>query len=89
MNYLLQLLAAFVFGYLCDAGIWLLRNVVVESYLMKMVFCLLTVLITAVGILSPDIRSILTVRSESEVNGENSLSIIASLSFIYVKGRSI
>ena len=50
MNYLLQLLAAFVFGYLCDAGIWLLRNVVVESYLMKMVFCLLTVVVTAVGI---------------------------------------
>ena len=49
-HYLLQLLAAFVFGYLCDAGIWLLRNVVVETYLMKMVFCLLTVLVTAVGI---------------------------------------
>ena len=49
-HYLLQLLAAFVFGYLCDAGIWLLRNVVVESYAMKMVFCLLTVLVTAIGI---------------------------------------
>lgn len=49
-NYLLQLLAAFVFGYLCDGGIWLLRNVEVTSYLMKMVFCLLTVLVTAIGI---------------------------------------
>ena len=49
-HYLLQLLAAFVFGYLCDAGIWLLRNVTVETYAMKMVFCLLTVLVTAIGI---------------------------------------
>ena len=49
-HYLLQLAAAFVFGYLCDAGIWLLRNVEVTSYLMKMVFCLLTVLVTAIGI---------------------------------------
>jgi uncharacterized membrane protein YczE len=50
VNYLLQLLAAFVFGYLCDGGIWLLRNVVVESYGMKMLFCLLTVVITAIGV---------------------------------------
>jgi uncharacterized membrane protein YczE len=49
-NYLLQLLAAFVFGYLCDGGIWLLRNVVVESYGMKMLFCILTVVITAIGV---------------------------------------
>ena len=49
-HYLLQLLAAFVFGYLCDAGIWLLRNVTVETYAMKMVFCLLTVLVSAIGI---------------------------------------
>ncbi len=49
-HYLLQLAAAFVFGYLCDACIWLLRNVEVTSYVMKMVFCLLTVLFTAVGI---------------------------------------
>ena len=49
-HYLLQLAAAFVFGYLCDGGIWLLRNVEVSSYLMKMVFCLLTVLVTAIGI---------------------------------------
>ena len=49
-HYLLQLLAAFVFGYMCDAGIWLLRNVTVTTYAMKMVFCLLTVLLTAIGI---------------------------------------
>lgn len=49
-HYLLQLLAAFVFGYLCDACIWLLRNVEITSYEMKMLFCLLTVLVTAVGI---------------------------------------
>ena len=49
-HYLLQLLAAFVFGYLCDACIWLIRDVEITSYLMKMVFCLLTVLVTAIGI---------------------------------------
>ena len=49
-HYLLQLLAAFVFGYLCDACIWLLRNMEITSYAMKMLFCLLTVLVTAVGI---------------------------------------
>ena len=49
-HYLLQLLAAFVFGYMCDGGIWLLRNVVVESYGMKMLFCILTVLVTAIGV---------------------------------------
>lgn len=49
-NYLLQLLAAFVFGYLCDGCIWLLRNVEVTSYLMQMVFCLATVVITAIGV---------------------------------------
>ena len=50
INYLLQLAAAFVFGYLCDGCIWLIRNVEVTTYLMKMVFCLLTVLLTAIGI---------------------------------------
>ena len=50
VNYLLQLLAAFVFGYLCDAGIWLLRNVAVETYATRMVFCLVAVLVTAIGI---------------------------------------
>ena len=50
IHYLLQLAAAFVFGYLCDACIWLLKDVEITSYAMKMVFCLLTVLFTAVGI---------------------------------------
>ena len=50
VHYLIQLAAAFVFGYLCDACIWLLKDVEVTSYLMKMVFCLLTVLFTAIGI---------------------------------------
>ena len=50
VNYLLQLLAAFVFGYLCDAGIWILRNVTLETYAGQMAFCLLAVLVTAIGI---------------------------------------
>lgn len=49
-HYLLQLAAAFVFGYLCDAAIWAVAPIRVEGYAMRMVFCLLTVLITAVGI---------------------------------------
>ena len=50
VNYLLQLLAAFVFGYLCDACIWLLRDVTLTTYAGQMAFCLLAVLVTAVGI---------------------------------------
>ena len=50
VNYFLQLLAAFVFGYLCDACIWLLKDVEITSYLMKIVLILASVLLTAVGI---------------------------------------
>ena len=50
VHYLLQLLAAFVFGYLCDACIWFLKDVEITSYLMKIIFILLSVLLTAVGI---------------------------------------
>ena len=50
VHYLLQLLAAFVFGYLCDACIWLLKDVEITSYLMKVVLILVSVLLTAVGI---------------------------------------
>ena len=50
IHYLVQLAAAFVFGYLCDACIWLLHGVEITSYLMKIVFILVAVLLTAVGI---------------------------------------
>ena len=50
VHYLIQLAAAFVFGYLCDACIWLLHGVEITSYLMKVVFILVAVLLTAVGI---------------------------------------
>ena len=50
ISYLLQLLAAFVFGYLCDACIWLLKDVDVASYLLKILFILAAVVLTAVGI---------------------------------------
>lgn len=50
VHYLLQLAAAFVFGYLCDACIWLLKDVEITSYLMRVVFIVVTVILTAVGI---------------------------------------
>ena len=50
VHYLLQLLAAFVFGYLCDACIWLLKDVEISTYIMKIVLILAAVLLTAVGI---------------------------------------
>ena len=50
VHYLVQLAAAFVFGYLCDACIWLLHGVEISSYLMKIVLILVAVLLTAVGI---------------------------------------
>ena len=50
IHYLLQLLAAFVFGYLCDACIWILNDVEITSYLMKIVLILMSILLTAIGI---------------------------------------
>ena len=50
IHYLLQLLAAFVFGYLCDACIWILKDVEISTYFMKIVLILAAVLLTAVGI---------------------------------------
>ena len=35
VHYLLQLLAAFVFGYLCDACIWLLKDVEITAHRRK------------------------------------------------------
>ena len=50
LSFLMQIPAAFVFGYLCDACIWLLRDVTVTSYGMQMLFCILTVIVTAIGV---------------------------------------
>ena len=50
VSYLYQLAAAFVFGYLCDACIWLLKGMDITSYLLKIVLILAAVLLTAVGI---------------------------------------
>ena len=50
IHYLVQLAAAFVFGYLCDACIWVLHGVEITSYLMKIVLILVAILLTAVGI---------------------------------------
>ena len=50
VGYLLQLLAAFVFGYLCDACIWLLKDVEVASYFMRIVLILAAIVLTAAGI---------------------------------------
>lgn len=50
LRFLMQIPAAFVFGYLCDAAIWLIAPLQIPGYGMKMVFCLLTVLVTAIGI---------------------------------------
>ena len=50
LSFLMQIPAAFVFGYLCDAGIWLLKDVQVTSYAMQMLLCILTVIVTAIGV---------------------------------------
>ena len=50
VHYLLQLAAAFVFGYLCDACIWLLHGLEISSYLMQVVLILIAVILTAIGI---------------------------------------
>lgn len=49
-GYLLQLLAAFLFGYLCDAAIWLCRGIPAGSYAVRLLWILASILLTAVGI---------------------------------------
>ena len=49
-EYLMQIPAAFVFGYLCDAAIWAVRGLPAATYLTRLVLCLASILLTAVGI---------------------------------------
>lgn len=52
LRYLMQIPAAFVFGYLCDAAIWLFNAIdaPAANYFIQIVLSLATVLITAIGI---------------------------------------
>lgn len=52
LSYLMQIPAAFVFGYLCDVFIWLFDAIAAPStdYAVQMLLCLVSVPITAVGI---------------------------------------
>ena len=50
LSFLMQIPAAFVFGYLCDACIWMIHGIHVTSYAMQMIFCILTVIVTAIGV---------------------------------------
>ena len=52
LRYLMQIPAAFVFGYLCDAAIWLFNAIdaPATNYYIQIVLSLATVLITAIGI---------------------------------------
>ena len=49
-EFLMQIPAAFVFGYLCDAAIWALQGLPAGTYALQMLWCLLTVVITAIGV---------------------------------------
>ena len=51
-RYLMQIPAAFVFGYLCDASIWLFNAIDAPStnYLVQILLCLAAVVLTALGI---------------------------------------
>ena len=48
--YLMQLPAALVFGYLCDAAIWACSGITVTTYPGRLLLCLATVVVTAVGL---------------------------------------
>ncbi|MBP3203463.1 MAG: hypothetical protein J6M31_07670 [Bacteroidales bacterium] len=52
LKYLMQIPAAFVFGYLCDGAIWLFNSIdaPATNYAVQILFSLAAVLITAVGI---------------------------------------
>lgn len=49
-EYLMQIPAAFVFGYLCDAAIWAVQGIPADGYAIRMILCLVSVLLTAIGI---------------------------------------
>ncbi len=52
LRYLMQIPAAFVFGYMCDASIWLFNAIEAPatSYAVQLALCLLGVILTAIGI---------------------------------------
>jgi uncharacterized membrane protein YczE len=52
LRYLMQLPAAFVFGYMCDASIWLFNAIQAPAtnYLVQILLSLAAVVLTAVGI---------------------------------------
>ena len=50
LSFLMQIPAAFVFGYLCDLCIWLLKDVQVTTYGTQMMLCIVTVVVTAIGV---------------------------------------
>ena len=59
LEYLMQIPAAFVFGYMCDAAIWLFDAFNPStSYLMQLAYCLIGVLLTAVGIKLEESRQV-------------------------------
>jgi len=52
LRYLMQIPAAFVFGYMCDASIWLFNaiNAPATNYLIQILLSLAAVVLTAIGI---------------------------------------
>ena len=50
LSYLMQIPAAIVFGLLTDAAIWAFSWIDASSYMMRMLLCVLTVIITAAGV---------------------------------------
>lgn len=48
--FLMQIPAALVFGYLCDAAIWACSGLTVTTYLGRILLCLATVVVTAAGL---------------------------------------
>lgn len=52
LRYLMQIPAAFVFGYMCDASIWLFNaiNAPATNYLVQILLSLAAVVLTAIGI---------------------------------------
>ena len=52
LSYLMQIPAAFVFGYLCDASIWLFDAIAspATEYWLQMLLCIVSIPLTAIGI---------------------------------------
>ncbi|MCD8238653.1 MAG: DUF6198 family protein [Clostridiales bacterium] len=64
---LLQLAAAVVFGYMTDFAVWVLSPLVCSGYVMKWVFCIIDIVLVAIGVSFEVVANVVTLAGEGLV----------------------